>query len=314
MIPSPSQSADRVPGGAQPPGSNAYPNHETHLGDLPISRALPTRGRRTVGPWCFLDCFGPLSFNGGRPLQVPPHPHIGLQTVSWLLEGEILHTDSLGSEAILKPGGLNLMTAGLGIAHAEETPFANSGRLSGVQLWTALPDQLRRVEPSFSHLEQVPELEIPGGLIQLFAGDYQGISTPAEYYSEIIGMDLQVLPGAAITLALAPHFEHALILLEGEIALEAQALAPQTLYTLAPGREHLALHSQAGGKVLLIGGPPFPEEILMWWNFVARTPGEIRLAREDWNAQRHFGTVQGTDLPRLSAPTLTLLARPNPAS
>jgi len=245
---------------------------------------------------------------------VPPHPHIGRQTVSWLLEGEVRHTDSLGSEALLRPGGLNLMTAGLGIAHAEETPPVNSGKLSGVQLWVALPEEFHRVEPSFSHLEQVPELEIPGGLIQLFAGDYQGISTPAEYYSEIIGMDLQVHPQAAFTLALAPHFEHALIVLEGEAALKAQALAPQTLYALPPGREHLVLHSQAGGRVLLIDGPPFPEVILMWWNFVARTPEEIRLAREDWNAERHFGTVQGTDLPRLSAPTLTRLARPNPAS
>ena len=314
MSPHPSPGAECGPADTPDPQISAHPNRETHLDSLPISRALPIRDQRTVGPWCFLDRFGPLAFGDERPMQVPPHPHIGLQTVTWLLEGEIQHTDSLGSEAVLRPGSLNLMTAGKGIAHAEVTPPANSGRLNGVQLWTALPEDFRRVEPAFSHLEQVPELEIQGGLIRLFAGMYQEVSFPACYYSEIIGLDLQVHPQSRLTLALARHFEHALLLLDGELTLEKQTLASKTLYTLGPGRESLTLHSRSGGRVLLIGGPPFPEKILMWWNFVARTPEEIRQAREDWEAQRHFGPVPGSDLPRLSAPDLARFARPNPAS
>ena len=296
------------------PWISPHPSRETLLGSLPISRALPIRHQRMIGPWCFLDRFGPLTFEDETPMQVPPHPHIGLQTVTWLLAGEIRHTDSLGSEAVLRPGGLNLMTAGKGIAHAEETPPVNSGRLNGVQLWTALPEAYRRVEPSFSHLEQVPDLESTGGLIHIFAREYQGSSFSAEYFSEIIGLDLDIQPQSTLKLDLSHHFEHALLLLVGDASLEAQAMASKTLYTLVPGREQLTLRSQAGGRVLLIGGSPFREKILMWWNFVARTPDEIRKAKEDWDAQRHFGPVPGSDLPRLSAPDLGRLAQPNPAS
>ena len=121
----------------------AHSNRETHLGDLKIFRALPMRERRMVGPWCFLDRFGPMTFEDAKPMNVPPHPHIGLQTVSWLLEGEVRHTDSLNYEAVVRPGGVNVMTAGRGIAHAEETPVNNSGRLNGVQLWAALPVECR---------------------------------------------------------------------------------------------------------------------------------------------------------------------------
>src|SRR5512136_269028 len=147
-----------------------YPSREASLGALGITRALPIKDRRMVGPWCFLDRFGPLSFAGDAPMDVPPHPHIGLQTVSWLLEGEVLHTDSLGFEALLRPGGANVMTAGRGISHAERTPDRNSGRLSGVQLWVALPDVHRKVEPSFSGIPEVPTVGMRGGILRVFAG------------------------------------------------------------------------------------------------------------------------------------------------
>ena len=133
-----------------------YPAREVRLGDVPVLRALPAIGRRTIGPWCFIDRFGPLSFTDARPMDVAPHPHMGLQTVTWLLDGEIVHDDSLGSEALLRPGGLNVMTSGAAIAHAEQTPREHTGRLHGVQLWTALPESERHGSPSFQHLADVP--------------------------------------------------------------------------------------------------------------------------------------------------------------
>ena len=135
----------------------SYPSREMAVGALVVSRALPVRGRRMIGPWCFLDRYGPLTFTAGRPMDVAPHPHIGLQTVTWLLEGEVVHDDSLGCEAVARPGAVNVMTSGRGIAHAERTPVVNTGRLSGIQLWTALPDQYRHLPPSFQHVERVPD-------------------------------------------------------------------------------------------------------------------------------------------------------------
>src|SRR6185503_10488349 len=127
----------------------SYPNRELSLGNLAISRALPVKDRRLVGPWCFLDRFGPLTFSEGKPMDVAPHPHIGLQTVTWLLDGEVVHDDSLGFESVLRPGGVNVMTSGGGIAHAEQTPSDHSGKLNGAQLWVALPDQHRHSSPGF---------------------------------------------------------------------------------------------------------------------------------------------------------------------
>src|ERR671912_773916 len=141
--------------GALAPRLDAYPNREVNLGDLRVARALPVRDRRLVGPWCFLDRFGPLTFAEGKPMDVAPHPHIGLQTVTWLHEGEVVHDDSLGCASTLRPGGVNVMTSGDGIAHAEQTPPDHSGRLNGVQLWTALPDAVRRGAASFAHVSEV---------------------------------------------------------------------------------------------------------------------------------------------------------------
>ncbi len=299
---------------SQKPTITPYPNRKTHLGSLQISRALPIRERRMVGPWCFLDRFGPVSFSDEKPMNVPPHPHIGLQTVSWLLEGEVLHTDSLNSEAIVRPGGVNVMTAGRGIAHAEETPPKNSGRLNGVQLWVALPDEHRETAPSFTHLAQVPNLDLPGGSVKVFAGTMDGESTSDLFFSDILGAEVIVHPHQTLSLELQPTFEHAVLLLDGDGTLEKQPLSENTLYYLSPCREELEITSQTGCKVLLIGGPPFPSKILMWWNFVARTPEEIQQVRSDWESHRRFGEVTGSDLPRLSSPELTRFASPNPAS
>jgi redox-sensitive bicupin YhaK (pirin superfamily) len=300
--------------GAQGRTLESHPNRNTKLGQLEISRALPIRDRRMVGPWCFLDRFGPLSFTGETPMDVPPHPHIGLQTVSWLLEGEMLHTDSLGCEALLLPGGANVMTAGRGISHAERTPARNSGHLNGVQLWVALSEAHRNVEPAFSAIEKVPTVEGRGGIIRVFAGSLGGVESPAPHFSEIVGADVQVRAGATVEIELDPAFEHAVQVLDGQCLLDGQPLDERALHVLGAGRGSVAFSSSEGGRSLLIGGPPFLETILMWWNFVARTPEEIAEARSDWEAQRRFGEVHGHPRPRLAAPDLVRFARPNPLS
>ncbi|HEV2665405.1 MAG TPA: pirin family protein, partial [Blastocatellia bacterium] len=174
----------------------SFPGRDTNLGALKILRALPIKGKRLVGPWCFLDRYGPYMFTEGKPMDVAPHPHIGLQTVTWLLEGEIVHHDSLGCEGLIRPGGVNVMTAGNGIAHAEETPSINGGVLNGAQLWVALPEAQRKISPSFQHIEKVPVVEMRGGFAQVFAGTLAGAASPAEHYSDIIGADLAVHSGA----------------------------------------------------------------------------------------------------------------------
>ena len=300
--------------GAKQPAFIEYPNRSARLFDLVISRALPIRDRRMVGPWCFLDRFGPLSFTSNKPMRVPPHPHIGLQTVSWLLEGEVLHNDSLGSEAMVHPGGVNVMTAGNGISHTEETPGVNRGRLNGVQLWVALPDSARNTAPSFTNVAQVPTVDTRGGIIQVFAGTINGATSPAYYYSEIVGLDVQIHPGSEFEMDLDPGYEHALLVLSGDCNFEKTELEERRLYYLGIYRSSVSITSRAGSRVLFIGGPPFPETILMWWNFVARTPEELSQARADWVAQRRFGQVAGEHGARLAAPDLMRFARPNPAS
>jgi redox-sensitive bicupin YhaK (pirin superfamily) len=285
---------------------------ETELGPLKIWRALPAHGRRMVGPWCFLDRYGPLSFTGDKPMDVAPHPHIGLQTVSWLLEGEVVHHDSIGGEGTVRPGGVNLMTAGAGIAHAEETPQRNIGRLNGVQLWIALPDAHRHVAPSFQPVKEVPKVEFRGGIAQVFLGELEGARSPASVYSDGIGAEVAVHRGATLSLPARSDREHALFVFGGDAQLEDQQLAMNTLYYLGTDRSELSLRSTGGARVLLFGGVPFEERIMMWWNFVARTPEEMANARADWEEGR-FGAVP-YDGPRIPAPPLARLAPANPAS
>jgi redox-sensitive bicupin YhaK (pirin superfamily) len=234
--------------------------------------------------------------------------------VTWLLAGEVLHDDSLGSEALLRPGGVNVMTSGDAIAHAEQTPRDHSGRLDGVQLWAALPDADRRGPAAFQHLDESPALESPGGLVHVFSGAIGGTTSPASHFSPLVGADLAVHRRAALAIDLDAAAEHGLLLLHGDVLLEDQPLEPGTLSYLPPGRTELTLSSRDGARVLLIGGPPFPERIVMWWNFVARTPEEIRQARDDWDAHRRFGSVPAYEGPRLDAPELGRLAAPNPVS
>lgn len=272
--------------------------------DFTIRRALPSRQRRMVGAWCFLDQAGPVTYGAGQGLRVGPHPHIGLQTFTWMIEGEIMHRDSLGYEQVIRPGQVNLMTAGRGIVHAEDAVTDDPGRLHAAQLWIALPDAERYREPSFHHYPDLPVLEWGGFTVTVLAGTACGQTAPAAIFSPLVGMDL-ICSGPAQTLVpLNPAFEHAVLVLSGALEVEGETLEPGTLLYLGTAREQLALQSQTAARLLLIGGEPFKEEILLWWNFVARNRDEMVAATADWNGGRTFGTVSGSPSPRLVAPDL----------
>ena len=300
-------------GGAGGP-IQAYPGREVKLGALSIARVLPVRDRRLVGPWCFLDRFGPLTFSESKPMDVAPHPHIGLQTVTWLLEGEIVHDDSLGFESVARPGGVNVMTAGGGIAHAEQTPRQHSGRLNGAQLWIALPDATRNGAAQFQHVPEVPIADVHGGSVLVFAGTLAGVVSSALHHSPLVGAELQVHARERLTFEVPGTFEHAALLLDGDAQAERSPFAPHVLYYFGRGRTEVAIESHGGARLLFIGGPPFGETILMWWNFVARTPEEIMKARSDWEAGLRFGPVKGYDGASIPAPPLARFASPNPVS
>lgn len=283
---------------------DSWPAHSVQLGPLVVRRALPVRQRRMVGPWCFLDRYGPLSFAEGKPMDVAPHPHIGLQTVSWLLDGEVLHRDSLGSESLVVPGHLNVMTSGRAIAHSEETPRQPSGVLNGVQLWVALPESARHGDPAFHHYEELPVIESSGGLVTVFTGALGDTRSPAVTFSPIVGAQLDIRRSEEIAIDLDPSFEHALFVLSGSATVDGQPLAMDILYYLGTGRRDLAVTAPAGARVLLLGGTPFGEKIVMWWNFVARTHEEIARARDAWQAGTLTSEVKGYPGPRIPAPML----------
>ena len=305
---------DRCSADAATAALESIPARHASLGSLEIRRVLPRSARRMVGPWCFLDRYGPLTFSEGAPMALAPHPHIGLQTVSWLLDGEILHRDSLGSENVLRPGGVNLMTAGGGIAHSEETPVRNSGRLSGAQLWIALPEAARNGEPAFAFVPEVALNDVRGGRMALLLGESQGVSAGARTFSPLVGAELEVWKGEAVDVPLRGDFEHAVLLTSGSAELDHTPLVPDVLYYLGIGREGMRVASRNGARMLLIGGTPFGETVLMWWNFVARTQEEIVAAAEDWNARRRFGGVHGYAGPHIPTPPLRGRMRPPAAS
>ncbi len=282
-------------------------------GGLTIRRALPNRQRRTVGAWCFLDHAGPMEFAAGGGMHVGPHPHIGLQTFTWMIEGEVVHRDSLGNEQVITPGQVNLMTAGAGIAHAEDSAPGRAGRLHASQLWIALPEGQRRRPPAFRNYPHLPLVESGGFSVRVLAGSAFGQASPAEVYSPLVGLDLTAARRATLRLPLETSFEHAALVLSGAATVGGETLSPGTLLYFAPGREELALRSESAARILLIGGTPFGEEILVWWNFVARTREEIAEATSDWNAGRRFGQVHGSPAAPLVAPAVVgLNLRPAP--
>ena len=289
----------------------AEPVHEVltasavDLGEgTPVRRLLPKRQRATIGAWCFVDHFGPQDIAGLAGMRVPPHPHIGLQTVTWLLEGEVLHRDSLGTRQLIQPSQLNLMTAGRGIAHSEESPATHPPILHGVQLWTALPQRSAGVDAAFQHLPEPPAVQTAGIRATVLVGELLGARSPARTYSDLVGADLATEAATNEDLPLRPDFEHGAVVVSGEAAVDGVVLRPGSLLYLGTGRHHLAVRTAGPARVLLLGGEPFGEPLILWWNFVAHTAEEIAQARADWKAGTRFGEVHGFDGPPLPAPPL----------
>jgi len=291
-------------GGAGAPGTEVTAARLARVGDLDVRRLLPLRQRRSVGAWCFVDHYGPASVDGVAGMRVPPHPHIGLQTVTWLLAGTVLHRDSLGSEQVIRPGQLNLMTAGRGIAHAEESPEDHDPWLHGVQLWLALPGAYRDTAPGFEHHADLPALRLGRLDTTVFAGSLAGVTSPTRVYSGVVGAELSAPVDAAGIVPLAPGHEHLLFVAFGAATADGTELRPGSMLYLPPGRDSVAVTAPAGARLFLLGGEPLGETLLMWWNFVGRTPEDIAAAARDWATGQRFGTVTGYHGAPLPAPPL----------
>jgi quercetin 2,3-dioxygenase len=276
-----------------------------------VLRYLPTKGRRMVGAWCFLDLFGPADVSTGPGMRVAPHPHCGLQTVTWLLAGEVRHRDSLGNDQLINPGQLNLMTAGQGISHAENSPVGHGAGLHGIQLWVALPESDRNRQPDFAHHENLPVYVADGLRATVLLGELAGIASPAAIYTPLMGAELSLQPGTTASIPLRADWEYAVLVVDGEASVAGRGLGLPEMVYLGCGRSELPIASTPGGRVLLLGGEPFTEEILMWWNFVARSHDEIAAAREEWMAGDRFGTVvyEGQPLAAPPMPPVTLRPR-----
>ncbi|MFE7323711.1 pirin family protein [Streptomyces sp. NPDC057565] len=273
-----------------------------------VRRLLPNLGRRMVGAWAFVDHYGPDDIADEPGMQVPPHPHMGLQTVSWLHDGEVLHRDSLGSLQTIRPRELGLMTSGRAISHSEESPKPHARFLHGAQLWVALPDAHRHVEPHFQHHTDLPTVTAPGLTATVILGELDGATSPGTAYTPIVGADIALTRGAQARLPLDPDFEYAVLSMSGEAEVDGVALLPGSMLYLGCGRTELPLRADSDAGLMLLGGEPFEEELVMWWNFIGRTHEDIAKAREDWMNSSRFGEVKGYDGDRLPAPELPPVA------
>lgn len=296
----------RAPDEPAPPCAEVFDDREATVGTITVRRALPRRGRRTVGAWCFADHMGPEKVGAESPgqgggLDIGPHPHMGLHTVTWLVDGALVHRDSLGSEQLIRPGQLNLMTAGNGVVHAEEMDRTYRGSLQGVQLWVAQPSSTRDGAAGFEHHAELPSAELDNATATVLVGALAGATSPARHDTELVGAELTVRRGGAV-IPVQRDFEHALIVIDGEVAVGETVVRPGQLGYVGMGRDELPLASSEGARLLLLGGVPFPEPIVMWWNFVARTKEEMAQARTQWaTGDERFGAVD-TTLPRIPAP------------
>ncbi|MEU4443308.1 pirin family protein [Actinosynnema sp. NPDC050801] len=283
---------------------------------MTVRRTLPQRSRSMIGAWCFADHYGPddVSVSGG--MDVAPHPHTGLQTASWLFSGEVEHRDSLGVHAVVRPGELNLMTAGHGICHSEvSTP--DTTVLHGVQLWIALPDADRDAPRDFQH-HAPGAVALDGATARVFLGTVAGETSPVRTFTPLLGAELVLEPGARLALDVDPAFEHGVLVDVGSVELGGTALARGALGCVAVGATalHLANTGDDAARVVLLGGEPLGEDLVMWWNFVGRSHEEIVRFRDQWQAEsERFGQVEGYPGTRLPAPPLPmgrLRSRGNP--
>ncbi len=277
---------------------------------MSVRRSLPQRDLPTIGAWCFLDRFGPQSTR----MRVEPHPHMGLQTVTWPLTGEVRHRDSIGNDVTLRPGQLNLMTSGRGIAHSEYSLGDGEVELDALQLWIALPDATRNSDRAFERHEFLPHAEVRAtagiaGHATVVMGTFAGVTSPATTHTPLVAAQVGVPSGSSLDLPLNREWEHGLMILDGDAAFEPGAASPQPtpgdLLYLAPGHDSIAVSSQWGARIFIIGGEPLAEDLVMWWNFVGRSHDEIALAWEEWQGgSPRFGEVPGHGDVRIPAPPL----------
>jgi redox-sensitive bicupin YhaK (pirin superfamily) len=284
-----------------------------------VRRTLPQRHRSLIGAWCFVDHYGPDDVADTGGMSVAPHPHTGLQTVSWLFTGEVEHRDSAGHHAMVRPGELNLMTAGRGISHSEVSP-AGTSVLHGAQLWLALPGQARHVDPRFDHHAPAP-VSGAGWEARVFLGSLLGQTSPVPTHTPLVGAELRLDAGTRLELDVDPRHEHGVLVDTGVVDIAGQETKQHELAYVPPGAASLALVAGAEpARLLVLGGEPFGESIVMWWNFVGRSHEEVVAYREEWQAQitadgavvpdsqqvadGRFGVVAGDHLPPIPAPAL----------
>lgn len=272
---------------------------------MSVLRSLPHRNLPTIGAWCFLDRFGPDETR----MRVEPHPHIGLQTVTWPLLGEIRHRDSLGSDADLRRGQLNLMTAGNGISHSEYSIGENPVPLDALQFWVVLPESARHGAGGFEQHTDLPSLALTAAEGQdaaatVVLGEFAGVHSPATVHTPIVGAEIRLAPGSRLTLPLQTGWEHAVMLVDGDAEVAEHGMSLNELLYVGDSREGVEVSSADGALLFLLGGEPFGEDLVMWWNFAGRTHDEIAAARDDWEAaSARFGIVPGHD-ERIPAPPL----------
>lgn len=265
------------------------------IGGFEVRRALPSIERRSIGPFVFFDQMGPATFTAGTGIDVRPHPHIGLSTLTWLVEGEIMHRDSLGSEQPIRPGEVNWMTAGRGIVHSERTPDDKRDAphgLFGLQVWLALPQAHEETEPSFQHYKsnEIPRIEQDGVVIQLVAGEAWGERSPVEVFSETLYADIALPAGGRFTLPTETP-ERGLYIIQGEVSLAGETFSAGSMLALNPGREAVVEAAQLA-RVALIGGAPLDGRRHLWWNFVSSSKERLEQAKADWKDGR-FPAVPG---------------------
>ncbi len=277
---------------------------------MTVRRTLPGRERSFVGAWCFVDHYGPDDVSASGGMDVAPHPHCGLATVSWLFSGEVEHRDSLGTVATVRPGEVNLMTAGRGISHSEVSTPATSV-LHGAQLWVVLPAALAGVEPRFEHF--VPSVvEVAGGVrAQVFVGSLWGSSSPVRVETPLVGAEVVLEGGSSVVLPVPDGYEVSVLVDAGSVSFAGSPVARGELGVVGAGRHPGGVSLVAGGggaRVLVLGGEPFGEEVVMWWNFIGRTSDDVAAARLAWEAEgsERFGVVEGYvgSVPRIPAPAL----------
>jgi len=248
--------------GSAEPESMLLPGHDVPLGRYTtVRRLLPQQRRRMVGAWCFVDHFGPDDVSARPGMQVPPHPHTGLQTVTWLVEGEILHRDSLGSAQTVLPGQLNLMTAGHGIAHSEQSPPDHPPGMHGLQLWVALPERARHGDARFEHYAALPSLRDGNAVVTVVVGEFASARSPARVHSPLVGSEVAFAAAWHDRLPLDAGFEHAVLVMSGAVDVAGVALSAGSLLYLGQGRSELPVDAAGQARLFVLGGEPFDEPL-----------------------------------------------------